>query len=153
VTRIQELKIPIRAWLRSGPDSWLAALLAHAQDGKLGFYSCCCLIGSRTASHALRPAYAAGVAFVREYQNNPEFARFLDHLCRARMLEGAGEAERAFGSLGKDDAERRCRLIPMVRAELRLRDNERSAREEPAIFNARVDRSARNGKMEESAVV
>src|SRR5258708_22634376 len=45
-------------------DENLAALLAHAQDEKLSFFSCCCLIGVTNAPHALR-GYVPEVAHGR----------------------------------------------------------------------------------------
>lgn len=43
-------------------DEQLAALLAHCQDGKFSFHSCCCLIGIPTADHALVGECNGGIA-------------------------------------------------------------------------------------------
>jgi hypothetical protein len=85
-------------------DERLAQLLAHAQEGKLSFMSCCCFIAIPTANHALRQRGETG-----------------GHLLIARTLPGAIEAELAFMSLGQDTRRRRI-LIPMVRAEMRRRE-------------------------------
>jgi len=153
----RSIKEPIRFFLRSGPDSWLAALLAHAQDGKLGFYSCCCFVGSRTATHALRPAYGTNNAFVESLHCEwrwssphhwlPSIAGSADHLKEARKQPGGTEAEIAFRDLGlrygvNDDALRRRVVIPMIKAEMRRRERasespthagSRSVRNEPVL--------------------
>jgi hypothetical protein len=126
------IKEPIRNWLQSGPDSWLAALLAHAQDGRLGFNTCCCLVGSRTAPHALRDAAEEGEFFIGDAA----------HLLSARLLPGAVAAEEAFFALCFDGRRRRV-LIPMIKAELRRRER---AREIPI---APVDRRAQDEQIEE----
>ncbi|MCI0526562.1 MAG: hypothetical protein L0Y56_03795, partial [Nitrospira sp.] len=52
---IKHLKAPLRAYMQQHySDEKLAALLAHARDGKLAYHSCCCFIGIATADHALR---------------------------------------------------------------------------------------------------
>lgn len=86
-------------------DEKLAMLLAHAQDGKLVYDSCCCFIGIPTADHPLQSLGGEGA----------------DHYSLARELPNAYEAERAFILLGTSadpDAERRERLIPLILAEL-----------------------------------
>ena len=121
--RLRKIKAPIRAWLRLFPDDRLAALLAHAQDGKLMYNSCCCLIGALTADHPL------------QQQSPPQCNHwhYGNHLFRARQIPGALQAESAFNALGfgqetrrrpryGHDALRRRRLIPMIRAEMRERD-------------------------------
>ena len=64
-------------------DHQLAALLAHAEDGKLVHYSCCCLIGIPTADHALKG------------RHRPLGAHFVEAL----RLPGAAEANPAFACL------------------------------------------------------
>lgn len=94
-------------------DERLAALLAHAEDGKLSWHSCCCLIGVPTADHALRGSVAEGT-LEEHYQ-----------LARARF---GLVADRSYMNLShkdnwiKADAERRAKLIPMIRAEIARRD-------------------------------
>lgn len=52
-TRMQGLKKPIREFMQKHyTDERLAQLLAHAQDGKLSYWSCCCFIGIPTAVHS-----------------------------------------------------------------------------------------------------
>lgn len=105
-------------------DERLAMLLAHAQSGRLSFWSCCCFIGVATADHALQgsrdtPGYLVG-----------------QHLNAARLLPGGEEAEEAFMALSGDpwnndhpqtDDVARRRLIPIIKAEIRRRDRERQA--------------------------
>lgn len=109
-------------------DEQLAALLAHTRDGKLAFASCCCFIGIPTARHALQ-GKVEGKNFT--YENF--------HICAARRLMYAMEAEAAFGELcdapdssrlyynnsPEGDAKRRRILIPMIRAEMRQRELDR----------------------------
>ena len=122
--KLGRIKAPIRAWLRLFPDDRLAALLAHAQDGKLAYNSCCCLVGALTADHPLQKS--------AQQCNHWDPA---NHLFRARQIPRALRAETAFNALGcgqekrrfgrpqyGDDALRRRRLIPMIRAEMRRRD-------------------------------
>ena len=85
-------------------DEKLAALLAPAEDGKLSYVSCCCLIGVPTAGHALR-----GV--VPHVAGEP-------HLVRAQLHPCASEVERAYrdlaskaGTLETRDAQRRARTV------------------------------------------
>jgi hypothetical protein len=120
-------KQDIRDYLIHYSDEKLAALLAHAQDGKLAFYSCCCLIGSATADHALRPR----TIFWRNT------AKLEPHYARAQELEGSEEAEWAYGkgllagarvwSEPARDALRRRRLIPILKAELHRRQRFRQS--------------------------
>ena len=91
-------------------DEKLAALLAHAEDGKLTYNSCCCLIGVLTADHPLR---GAGVS--------PHLSAGMPHLMQARKLYGH-EAEIGFFGLGENNGERRAKLIPLIRAEIARRD-------------------------------
>jgi hypothetical protein len=97
-------------------DERLAMLLAHAQEGRLAFDSCCCFIGVPSAPHAL--------ASVGE-RAEPEP---LHHRVYGNPLPGASEAEQAFNELGGAfwierirDARRRRILIPMIKAEMKRR--------------------------------
>ena len=111
----------IRAFLAHFTDERLAALLAHAQDSKLAFYSCCCLVGAATADHALQ---GRKNSWGERENREPHYVRALD-------LPGSDEAEWAFGygllagarvwSEASRDALRRRRLIPILKAELRRR--------------------------------
>lgn len=105
-------------------DQQLAALLAHARDGKLAYQSCCCFISIPTADHALRSELNFGkVIGTGHYQI-------------AMELSGANSAEAAFLYLGEhvvihddwksDDKVRRRILIPMVLAEMRRRERSRA---------------------------
>jgi hypothetical protein len=94
-------------------DEKLAALLAHAQDGKLAYSSCCCLIGIPGADHAL---VGAG-----EY-----CGPIVEHVNMTRAeVPYAAAAEFEFCGLGVDerlghplsDVLRRERLIPLILAE------------------------------------
>ncbi len=116
MTKQQEYKRDIRAFMQAHyTDERLAQLLAHAQDGKLAFDSCCCFIGIATADHPLRGQAAAGM--ILEYLTEP-------HYRATRQLNGWHEAEMAFLGLGILNNQRRIRiLIPMIRAEMKRRAN------------------------------
>ena len=115
----------IRAFLTHFSDERLAALLAHAQDSKLAFYSCCCLVGAATANHPLQGRKGS---WSEQEKREPHYVRALD-------LPGSDEAEWAFGhgllageriwSEASRDALRRRRLIPILKAELRRRQSSR----------------------------
>lgn len=91
-------------------DESLAALLAHAQDGKLAYSSCCCFIGVSTANHSLRG-------------NMSQIAAALQvHYGDARELPYALKAESEFCLLGKNDEERREAIIPLIIAEQERRE-------------------------------
>jgi hypothetical protein len=117
--RLGDLKKAIRAFFPNYTTERLTAYLAHAQDGKVFYSSCCCFIGGATADHALR-----GRCNTDDYR----------HYQAAKNLPGADRAEAAFFDLGrphykdpvgmdglKDEAQRRRVLIPMIKAELWLR--------------------------------
>jgi hypothetical protein len=111
-------KEAIRNFLRLHySDEKLAALLAHARDGKLVYRSCCCILGAATADHALQSGY-------------PRYPVKADHYGVACDLKGANSAEAAYGNLegnysGMDDEDadpiRRRILIPMILAEFKRR--------------------------------
>lgn len=117
----REHKTVLRNYLKRYPEERLAALLAHAQSGKLAYNSCCCLIGVETADHALRGSEST-------INDGP-------HFFSAHLIPGATQAEFAYNYLGVDyslsdldrDALRRRRIIPMIRAEFRRRDREKAA--------------------------
>lgn len=89
-------------------DERLAALLAHCQDGKFGYISCCCLTGIPTADHALRGVDADDDT---SYYKVP-------HYIASQHWEDAERADWQVCSLGDSDAERRAALIPLVLAEM-----------------------------------
>jgi hypothetical protein len=114
--RLGELKKAIRGFFPNYTTERLTAYLAHAQDGKVFYSSCCCFIGGATADHALQSR-----CDTNEYS----------HYQLAKSLPGADRAEAAFFDLGrpgykhpigidglKDDPQRRRVLIPMIKAEL-----------------------------------
>lgn len=108
-------------------DEKLASLLAHAEDGKLAFQSCCCLIGIPTADHALRGE-------VPPFEPGEE-----PHYQFAKSLPNAESVEMAFLflCLSEDDScfrafsvERmQARLIPLIRSEMQRRESSRSQTE------------------------
>jgi hypothetical protein len=110
MTKQQERKRIMRSFMQNHyTDERLAMLLAHAQQGKLRYMSCCCFIGITTANHPLQEgiSYADG-----------------EHFYRLRNNYGYVTAEIAFQKCapGRSDEERRRILIPMIRAEMRRRD-------------------------------
>lgn len=118
-TEFRNHKQAIRAFMQANySDERLAMLLAHAQEGKLAFDSCCCFIGIPSAPHALAS---------NGERAQPEPTH---HRVYGNLLRGAREAEKAFNYLGVGkswsyslmDAKRRRILIPMIRAEMRRRE-------------------------------
>jgi hypothetical protein len=93
-------------------DEQLAALLAHAESGRLSYNSCCCLVGIPLATHALRSEH--------EYDFDGEA-----HLERGRELPWAKEAEFEFALLGPDRTRRRI-LMSLVLAEMERRKRKKS---------------------------
>jgi hypothetical protein len=138
--RLKRSKHAIRVFLRTAyTDERLAWLLAHARSGKLSYHSCCCLVGVATADHRLEG-------------RTPASALPASHYALAKRFVGAPEAELAYRHLGlvaprcavSADEERRRRLIPMIRAEMRRREWLRAQREAqeslvPARLGARLD--------------
>jgi hypothetical protein len=119
ITAQRERKRHIRAFFVHYTDEKLCALLAHARDGKLDFPSCCCFIGVATADHALR-----------SWEETSDFYK-QEHFIRARSLPGASDAEHAYFSLSPNSFEdagekqRRRILVPMIRAEMKIRQWQR----------------------------
>jgi len=119
MTEQQERKRHIRAFMQAHyTDERLAQLLAHAQDGKLGFISCCCFVGIATADHALRGGdesigehYGDAMEFVGAQEAEDSY----NHLYRigGRGLNWAETAER--------NSLRRRVLIAMIRTEMKRR--------------------------------
>lgn len=96
-------------------DEKLAALLAHAEDGKLGFVSCCCLVGALTADHPLQTADPGSLCPTNG-----------NHLTKAQAEYPL--VERAFRDLGypmqggDSEITRRAKIIPLIQAEIARRD-------------------------------
>ena len=107
-------KQELRRYLRYYPDGRLAELLAHAEDGKLSYGSCCCFVGCLTADHPLR------------HRDSGPMTGSVQHIYRARELDGGsrdklGPAERAFMEIASADADRRRLVTPLIRAEQKRR--------------------------------
>jgi hypothetical protein len=90
-------------------DERLTMLLAHAQDGKLRFYSCCCLAMTPFVNHGLIEGWCDEPGKCGKY----EYFQVT--------------VSRAFNRIGwhrSDDADRTRRriLIPMIRAEMKRRE-------------------------------
>jgi hypothetical protein len=97
-------------------DEKLGALLAHAQDEKLSFFSCCCFIGVSNAPHALR-------AHVPELAQGRVLSPGSTHHQTVRLASAlAARAEEEFFFLGSTDAERRERLVPLIEDEMARRE-------------------------------
>jgi hypothetical protein len=117
----RERKQLIYAHLRANfTDQVLADLLAHAQDGKLVYLSCCCLRGFYTADHP----YAGEVADYRG--GHYELANSEEAIASAPAYAEMGDDIR-FTDWIKGDELRRRILIPMIRAEMKRRANLRIA--------------------------
>lgn len=92
-------------------DKHLAMLLAHAESGKLAYFSCCCFAGIPTADHELQGEN-------REVSNAHWASRF---------PTGGWAASHAFNRLSRtrDEEEantaRRAKLIPLIKAEMSRR--------------------------------
>ena len=125
--RLGELKKAIRAFFPNYTTERLAAYLAHAQDGKVFYNSCCCFIGGATADHALQVRC---------------FIHGSNHYADAKNLPGADRAEAAFFDLGRPsykhpiatdsltaEDQRRRVLIPIIKAELGRRAKQAQAME------------------------
>ncbi len=116
MTEQQRRKQHIRAFMQVHyTDERLAQILAHAQDGRLAYTSCCCLIGARTAQHALQG-------------KNDNWRQYSGHESPHTTI--SGHASSAYcdlhnglaGFFGDRDKVRRRILIPMIRAEMRRRE-------------------------------
>jgi hypothetical protein len=126
MTERQQQKQIIRQFMRDNyTDERLAMLLAHAQEGKLEYHSCCCFIGVPTADHALQ----------NEIRDLPSS----HHYFTGVRLVNANAAEKAYYLLGvrasrsdTEDALRRRILIPIIRAEMKRREFRKAAVERVA---------------------
>jgi hypothetical protein len=104
----------ISKFLRHYSDADLAGLLAHAQEGKLSYWSCNCLIGCQDSPHALK--------------EEMQYCEDIEHLALARTLPDALLAEYEFRELGETDEQRRERLRPLIIAEQKRREHEKATR-------------------------
>jgi hypothetical protein len=119
MSKLKFVKGVLRSFIREHyTDQKLTEVLAHAQDGKLAYLSCCCFIGVVTATHALKGE--------EKHMN-------ADHYLAARELHGSVQAEFAYAHLGQgadsyeeQDPLRRKRLIPLLRAEMKRREKLRT---------------------------
>src|SRR5258708_6068114 len=101
-------------------DEKLAALLAHAEDGKLAFNSCCCVAGFPYARHAYQSKWT-GDHGGKNYKGFPEGQ--IVSLAFNRLANNH-DGHYLSQSSAEDDAVRRANLIPLVHAEMRRRENE-----------------------------
>lgn len=104
-------------------DEKLAALLAHAEDGKLAYMSCCCLVGFPFADHApqgeneLVPS-----CHPTRVNGNPLPLADFAYWC----LGSEGEDDEANGAWDFYENVRRQRLIPIIKREMERRDRMRA---------------------------
>lgn len=128
----------IKAFLQTAyTDEKLAALLAHAQDGKLSYNSCCCLIGIPTAQHSLKGNLAVIAPPLGGWPKD------CFHANESReMLAWARDAEIEFGELGENDAERCSGLIPLILAEMERRELLRPLPDLPLSEQLRLEEEA-----------
>jgi hypothetical protein len=110
-------------------DEKLAALLAHAQDGKLAYRSCCCLIGFPSANHS-----ALGETLIPMCPTRNHFPHS-EYQSSGSLHEKASDE---YGALAKNDAERRelLRTLPDLPLSEQLRLEEEAAAEEGAAIEA-----------------
>lgn len=99
-------------------DEKLAALLAHSEDGRLAFFSCCCFAGLPSATHALRGVALAEFEILRGMAEGHD--KDLDEALPWFQMSNA------FCGLGIDDEVRRAKLIPLIKAEMDRREAEKS---------------------------
>jgi hypothetical protein len=107
-------------------DERLAMLLAHAEDGKLAYVSCCCLTGITTADHPPRGKMSMmGVMLNQHWRDSKDADGWLE----------VDDAYHAFGMdadgrlMDNDDELRRMRLIPLIKAEISRRESLRTQSE------------------------
>lgn len=103
----------IEKFLGHYTDQKLAELLAHCEDGKFAFFSCCCFIGAATADHPL-VSKADYNHFVQPWSRVP-------HYRKAKQLAFADGAESEVRLLAPHDDGRRALLIPIIKEEMERR--------------------------------
>ena len=111
-------------------DARLAALLAHAEDGKLSFFSCCCFIGTATATHPLRSRSRLIELGATLSPRGVPACMMPAHYGQASEMIGADEAEDEFFFLGETEEERRKAIIPIIRKEMKRREHVRQQQED-----------------------
>jgi len=117
-------------------DEKLAALLAHAEDGKLSFHSCCCFVGIPTANHALRGSLVneelGDTSHYNELVESPDRAAV--EIAYYSLAAGAwNDPERDAYFAERRDTERRAKLIPLIKAEMNRRAELRAQVEESEL--------------------
>lgn len=119
MTEYQQRKQIIRSFMRSNySDERLAMLLAHAQEGKLVFDSCCCFVGISTAQHALLSGWGGFGP------HGDSYIRVIGGIEASNTYASLGrEARPEKSSVAEKDAIRRRVLIPMIRAEMKRREH------------------------------
>jgi hypothetical protein len=116
MTLHQQRKELIRAHLRKNfTNQVLADLLAHTQDGKLSYCSCCCLRGFYTADHPYMGENSHWFGGHYMLANDPAAVN------AAPAYSELGGGQRFKDLTGADNLRRRI-LIPMILAEMRRRD-------------------------------
>jgi len=105
---LKPAKPVLRAFLQTSyTDERLAMLLAHAQSGKLAWYSCCCFVGVSNADHALKGVCRPGSLGVNHLD-------FLD--------QSASHVSLTYHIIASNDADRRRLIIPLIKAEMKRRE-------------------------------
>lgn len=123
MTEQQARKRDMRAFIQTQySDERLAMLLAHARDGKLAYFSCCCLIGIVTTRHPLRGRQQTVGAEDGCNQHR------ITHFQQAYSLPYAEKAHCAYAYYENDIIRRRV-LIPIIRAEMWRREKLRQKAE------------------------
>jgi len=110
---LREHKQVMRSFIREHyTDQRLAEVLAHAQDGKFSYRSCCCLIGAATANHPLREEddYSDDLHYAKARQLNNAVSAELSYACPSGHFEDS-----------PSDKGRRLLIIPILRAEQKRR--------------------------------
>lgn len=119
-------------------DCALAALLCHAEDGRLAFMSCCCFIGVPLAVASGAALHGASCGRLHR-----DFERDYATVARDSNAD-ADSAEDAFCFffLAESDAERRAKLIPLIKQEFQRRESLRNLTGELREFEkaSRADR-------------
>ena len=127
-----------RDFLRTNySDERLAMLLAHAQSGKLAYNSCCCLVGVSTAKHALRSDWSMVRADHHGVTHGmlPGGKRVSDAYMRLKHDYLPLKPYHEEGGLDEYDPQRQRILIPMIRAEMKRRENLRHPNPQPPVFS------------------
>ena len=105
-------KPTLRYYLQNAyTDERLAMLLAHAQSGRLAWYSCCCFVGVATADHALQG------------ECEPLSLLFPSPPTHLYKIGFNGVfASNAYQDIADNDCDRRRLVIPLIKAEMKRRE-------------------------------